>query len=214
MIFEQKIIKPVRIFKREINHMGHGNDGNNGCWGGYSREQFVGRGCGGRSGSIGPEHWRQGGQVQGVCGGRVRGLYNINKGRYPHVDHSCLSNNIDLNNLTFDDNIWHNDFSKGQSNEIMELKCFCNHNFHLNNVNRGGNYQQQQKYQVSGNYNQYDDNSSVGGLSGSQIFATNKLSPPPRRSTLAPLLNKIALDSHTPLIGTNAVLAVHHLRNP
>ena len=30
MLIAQKIIKPVSIFKRKINHMDRGNDGNNG----------------------------------------------------------------------------------------------------------------------------------------------------------------------------------------
>ena len=47
----------------------------------------------------------------------------------------------------------------------MALQNFWNNNRHINHMNRGGDYQQQQKYQGDVNYNQYDDNSSVGGLS-------------------------------------------------
>ena len=48
----------------------------------------------------------------------------------------------------------------------MELQNFRNHNRHLNHINRGRDYQKQQQYQGDVKYNQYDDNSSVGGFSG------------------------------------------------
>ena len=56
-------------------------------------------------------------------------------------------------------------------------------------MNRGGDYQQQQQYQGDVNYNQYDDNSSVGGLSGRQIYAMNKIPPLPRGPALEPTGN-------------------------
>ena len=52
-------------------------------------------------------------------------------------------------------------------------------------MNRGGDYQQQQ-HQGAGNYNQYYYNSSVGGLSGRQVYETNTLPPLPRVPALAP----------------------------
>ena len=52
-------------------------------------------------------------------------------------------------------------------------------------MNRGGNYQQQQN-QGYRNYNQYDDNSSLGRLWVRQVYATNKLLPLARKPTLAP----------------------------
>ena len=66
----------------------------------------------------------------------------------------------------------------------MALQNYCNQNRHINHKNRGGNYQQQQQYHGAGNYNQYDDNSLVGGLSGSKIYATDTLPPPPRGPAL------------------------------
>ena len=47
MLIEQKIINPVRIFKRKISHMYRGKDGNNGGWGVCGRGRFGGRGRGG-----------------------------------------------------------------------------------------------------------------------------------------------------------------------
>ena len=70
----------------------------------------------------------------------------------------------------------------------MVLQNFWNQNHHLKHINRGGYYQQQQ-HQVAGKYNQYDDNSSVGGLSGRQVYSTNTLPPLPRGPALAPLEN-------------------------
>ena len=55
-------------------------------------------------------------------------------------------------------------------------------------MDRGGDYQQQQ-HQGTGKYNQYDDNSSVGGLSARQLYATNKLPILPRVPALAPPVN-------------------------
>ena len=37
MLIEKKIIKPVSILKRKINHMDHGNDGDDGGWSGRGR---------------------------------------------------------------------------------------------------------------------------------------------------------------------------------
>ena len=45
----------------------------------------------------------------------------------------------------------------------MVLQNFWNHYRHLNRMNRDGDYQQRQ-HQGAGKYNQYDDNSSFGGL--------------------------------------------------
>ena len=55
-------------------------------------------------------------------------------------------------------------------------------------MDRGGDYQQQQ-HQGVGNYNQYDDNSSVGVISGRKIYVTNTLPPLPRGPSLAPHVN-------------------------
>ena len=68
---------------------------------------------------------------------------------------------------------------------IMTLQNLWDQNRHLNNMNRGGDYQQQQ-HQGTGKYNQYDDNSSVGDLSVRQLYATNKLPILPRVPALAP----------------------------
>ena len=67
----------------------------------------------------------------------------------------------------------------------MALKKVWNKNHHLNQMDIGGDYYQQQ-HQDDGNYIQYDYKSSFGGLSGRQIYATNKLPPLPRGPALAP----------------------------
>ena len=67
----------------------------------------------------------------------------------------------------------------------MELRKFRNQNRHLNHINRGGDYQQQQ-HQGAVNYNKYDDKSLVGVFSGRQVYATNKFPPLTRGPTLAP----------------------------
>ena len=71
----------------------------------------------------------------------------------------------------------------------MALQNFWNQNLNLNHMNRGGYYQQQKK-QGNGKYNQYDDNSSVGIISGRQVYMMNKLPPIPRGPALAPPINE------------------------
>ena len=44
MLIDQKVIEPVSIFKRKINHTDHGNNGNNGGRGVHDRGRFGGKG--------------------------------------------------------------------------------------------------------------------------------------------------------------------------
>ena len=96
MIFEKKIINPVIIFKTKIKHMYRGDDVNNGSQGSRSIGLFGKRGCGGRSDGRGSGRGIQYGQGQGGCSGRGQVGYNRNKGKHPHVELSCLPNNIDF----------------------------------------------------------------------------------------------------------------------
>ena len=136
---------------------------NNGVREGLSRGRFGGRGSGGWSGGRCCGRVRQGGQGQGGCGGRGIGGYNRNEGKHPHIYLSWLPNDIELNNLTFDNKKWHNEFTQEQRNTIMALQNFYNKNRHINYMNRCVDYQHKQ-CQGGGNYNQNDDNSSFGGL--------------------------------------------------
>ena len=56
-------------------------------------------------------------------------------------------------------------------------------------MNIGGDCQQKQ-HQGAGNYNQYDYNSSVGGISGKQVNTTNTIPPLPRGPALVQPVNK------------------------
>ena len=103
MLIAQKIIKPVSIFKSKINHMDSVNDGNNFGPGGCGRVLFGGIAHGGKSGVRGRGRGRQGGHDGCGIGG-----YNGNKGKHRHVYLSLLLNDIELNNITFDDKKWHN----------------------------------------------------------------------------------------------------------
>ena len=72
----------------------------------------------------------------------------------------------------------------------MELQNFRNNNRHINHMNRGGDYQQQQQYQGDVSYNQYDDKISVGGLLGRQVYATNTIPPLTRGPAIAQTENE------------------------
>ena len=96
--------------------------------------------------------------------------------------------NISLNNLTFDDNKWHNQFMQEQLNATTSLQNFQNQNWHLNHKKRGWYYQKKQ-HQGSGNYFQYEYNGSVVGLLVRQVYAMNKLPPLPRGPALATTVN-------------------------
>ena len=52
-------------------------------------------------------------------------------------------------------------------------------------MSRGGDYKQQQ-HQGARNYNKDDEKSSVGGLSGRQVYAMNTLTTLPRVPAIAP----------------------------
>ena len=56
-------------------------------------------------------------------------------------------------------------------------------------MNKGCEYQQHQ-HQGVGNYNQYNDNTSVGKLLGRQIYATITILPLPRGPAIVPPENK------------------------
>ena len=119
IIIEQKTRKPMSIFKSKTNHMDLRNNGDNGGQGGRGRGRFCGRCHGGRSGGRGRGRIRQGGRGWGSHGGCKRGGYNRNEGKQPHVYLSCLQNNIDLNNIIFDDNIRNNELTQEQRNAII-----------------------------------------------------------------------------------------------
>ena len=104
VLVEHKIIKPVSILKMKIKHKDHRNYGNNFGQGSRGRDLFGGRDRGGQSSARGCGRGRQVGQGRGGCCGHVRVVYNVNEGKDHQVELSCLLNNIDLNNLTFDEN--------------------------------------------------------------------------------------------------------------
>ena len=93
-----------------------GNYGCNGGRGGCIRGRFIGSGCICQSCGKGSGRGIQGIQGQGGHGGHGGGGYNVNKRKHPHIDLSCLPNNIDFNNRTFYDNKWHNEFTQEQRN--------------------------------------------------------------------------------------------------
>lgn len=142
MLVEQKIIKPVSIFKRKISQLGtetdttsgRGRGGRGGRNGGRGRGRFNGRGRGGRG--------RQTGRNSGR--GRGRGYDRGQHGSY-QADLSCLPNDIDHNNLTFTDERWYNEFTYEQRAAITALRASRNQNRNLNYVQRN-----------------YDDASSMG----------------------------------------------------
>jgi hypothetical protein len=131
-LIDQKIIKPVSIYKRKIGSMtnednkgrGRGRHGR----GGRGRE--GGRGYGGRYGGRG-----RGGR--GREGGRGRGR---GRGRGQHidltsVDLSCLPNNINLNDLTFSDEQWYG-FDRSQRDAINALRAYRNQERQVNSMGR------------------------------------------------------------------------------
>ena len=108
-MIQQGIIKPISIFKRKINSM-DSNGTNNDHRGGRGRGNGRGRGGRGR------------GRGRGRHGGRGRGRGRGGRGNNNDtVDISCLPSGIDLQNLSFSNERWH-EFTQEQKSAIWALR--------------------------------------------------------------------------------------------
>jgi len=154
MLVEQKIIKPISVFKRKINQFGTEVEDTRGRGrgrlGGRGRGRFNGRGRGGR----GRNNHRGGGRFIGR-GGRGRG-YGRGYQDTPQVDLNCLPPNLDLHNLTFTDERWFNEFNQDQRNTITALRGMRNQNRSINHM-----------------HCQYQDDASSIGNSIRHIYEVN-----------------------------------------
>ena len=101
------------------------------------------------------------------------------------LNFSVFPKNIYFINLTFVNKKRHNYFTQKQQNTIMALKNFHNQNRHINYIDICVYYKHKQ-HEGDGNNNQYDDNSSFGGLSIRQVYEMNTLFPLPIGPSLAP----------------------------
>ena len=139
-LIDQKIIKPVSIYKRKISSLEH-DDNRSGRGRGRGRGG-RGRGRGGRYGGHDYNHGRGRGGRGGRGYGRGRGRGGRGRGQpvdLTSVDLSCLPGNVNLTNLTFTDEQWYG-FDRNQRDAINALRAYRNQERHVNSFERNRSY--------------------------------------------------------------------------